>query len=45
MCVRSRANLSYERSDIFMSAYCHMVSCFAWSYHCRRSIHIAVYAF
>ena len=42
MYVRSHANLSYERSDFFVSAYCHMVACFARSYDCRRSIHIAV---
>ena len=45
MCVCSRANLSYERSGIFVSAYCSMVSCFAWSYHCRHSIHIVLYVF
>ena len=45
MPMHSRANLSYERSDVFVLAYCRMVSYFVCSYHCRRSIHSAMYAF
>ena len=45
MTVHRGGNLSYERSDAFALAYCCMVCCYDWSYHCRWSRHSALYAF